>query len=115
VVLFSSLFKSPSISVVICVLVVWIVMPIITGVLDLVGIEPWFLLTYAGDVITYLTAASYPVHFISTPISEGSITITVNSYAPYVWEGALIMVAYFAASLTFAWLIYSRKELRDAS
>ncbi len=115
VVLFSSLFKSPSVSVVICVLVVWIIMPIITGVLDLVGVEPWFLLTYAGGVIINLTAVSYPVHFTSTSITEGNVTITVNSYAPYVWEGAVIMLAYLIASLAFAWLIYSRKELRDAS
>ncbi len=115
VVLFSSLFKSPSISIVICVLVVWLVMPIITGVLDLVGVEPWFLLTYASDAITNLTAVSYPQHFVSTSVTEGGTTITVSAYTPYLWEGALIMVAYLVISLALAWVVYSRKELTEAS
>jgi ABC-type transport system involved in multi-copper enzyme maturation permease subunit len=116
VVLFSSLFKGPSISVVVSVLVVWLVMPLITGVLDLAGVEPSFLLTYAGDVITNLTAVSYPQHVTSiTASGGGGITITITTFEPYVWEGVVIMAAYLVASLALAWLIYSRKELKDAS
>lgn len=115
VVLFSSLFKSPSISVVVCVLVVWVVMPLITGVLDLVGVEPWFLLTYAGDVIPGLIGKVYPEHYVSMPVSAQGVTITVTTFEPYVWEAIVIMMAYLVVSLALAWLIYSRKELRDTS
>ena len=116
VVLFSSLFRSPTVSVVISVLVVWFIMPIISSVLDLVGVEPWFLITYAGDAIDDLAKASYPAHFTSTSVSAGAAgTITVNSYVPYVWEAAVIMVAYLVVSLVLAWLVYSRKELTEAS
>jgi ABC-2 type transport system permease protein len=117
VVLFSSLLRSPTTSVVLSVLVVWFLMPIITEVLDLVGIEPWFLLTYAGEGLGDLTQATYPVHFTSMPINTGTsgISITLNSYTPYIWETAAIMAGYFLVSLVLAWLVYSRKELTEAS
>jgi ABC-type transport system involved in multi-copper enzyme maturation permease subunit len=117
VVLFSSLFRSPTVSVVISVLAVWFVMPIISGVLELVGVEPWFLITYAGSVVDNLAMSSYPQHVVVTPVSSGSgaPTITVTTYNPYVWEAAAIMAAYLVASLVLAWLVYSRKELTETS
>jgi ABC-type transport system involved in multi-copper enzyme maturation permease subunit len=116
VVLFSSLFRSPAVSVVISVLVVWFIMPLVSGVLELLGVEPWFLLTYAGDAIDDLAMSPYPAHFTSTSVSAGAEgTITVSSYAPYVWEAALIIAAYLVVSLALAWLVYSRKELTEAS
>lgn len=117
VVLFSSLFRSPNVSVTISVLVLWFIFPLISGVLELVGVEPWFLVTYAGDVIDDLAAASYPAHVVSLPVSTGASgpSITVTTYTPYVWEGAMIMAAYLVASLVLAWLVYSRKELTEAS
>ena len=117
VVLFSSLFRSPTVSVVISVLVVWFIMPIISGVLELVGVEPWFLITYAGSVVDNLAMSSYPAHIMTTSASGGSggPTITVTVYNPYIWEAAAIMVAYLVVSLVLAWLVYSRKELTEAS
>lgn len=117
VVLFSSLFRSPTVSVVISVLVVWLVMPVIEGVLDLAGVEPWFLLTYAGGVVDDLATNPYPAHVVSLPVSTSAsgISITVTTFTPYVWEAAVIMVAYLVVSLGLAWLVYSRKELTEAS
>jgi len=123
VVLFSSLFKSPTMSVVVSVLVVWLVMPIITGILDLVGVEPWFLLTYAGGVVDSLAEKVYPPHATSIPVSAASAgasataapSITLTTFTPYVWEAAVIMVAYLVVSLALGWFVYSRKELRDVS
>jgi ABC-2 type transport system permease protein len=116
-VLFSSLFKSPTVSVVICVLVVWFVMPIVSGILELVGVEPWFLVTYAGGVVTSLAQQTYPAH--STAINAtgggGGPTITVTVFSPYAWEAAVIMAGYLVVSLALAWLVYSRKELTEAS
>jgi ABC-type transport system involved in multi-copper enzyme maturation permease subunit len=115
VVLFSSLFKSPNTSIVVSVLAVWFIMPLIEGILDLVGIEPWSLLTYAGDVVTNLAEISYPQHFVSIPVTEGNVSITVTTFEPYVWEAVAIMAAYLVASLALAWFVYSRKELKEAS
>jgi ABC-type transport system involved in multi-copper enzyme maturation permease subunit len=115
VVMFSSLFKSPSVSVVISVLVMWFVFPVMTGILDLVGVEPWFLLTYAGDVVTYLAEKVYPQHVTSLTTSSGGVNVTVTTFVPYVWEAVGIMVGYLLVSLALAWLVYSRKELREAS
>jgi ABC-type transport system involved in multi-copper enzyme maturation permease subunit len=117
VVLFSSLFKAPTTSVVISVLVVWFLMPVVSGVLELVGVEPWFLITYAGDVVTNLAQSVYPTHVMPITTSSGGAgpSITVTVFTPYVWEAAVIMAAYFVASLALAWLVYSRKELMESS
>ena len=117
VVLFSSLFRSPTVSVVISVLVVWFIMPIITGVLELVAVEPWFLITYAGSVVDNLAMSSYPAHVVTTTASggAGAPLITVTVYNPYVSEATVIMVVYLVVSLALAWLVYSRKELTETS
>jgi ABC-type transport system involved in multi-copper enzyme maturation permease subunit len=113
VVMFSSLFKTPNTSVVVVTMVVWFVMPIVTGILELVGIEPWFLIYYAGGAIIALTEPTYPQHSTTIPAAGGGQTINVTTFTPYVWEAALIMVGYLVASLVLAWIIYSRKELKD--
>jgi ABC-type transport system involved in multi-copper enzyme maturation permease subunit len=118
VVLFSSLFKTPTTSVVISVVIVWFLMPVISGVLDLAGIEPWFLITYAGGVVEALASQVYPAH-ITTITATGGLgagpTVTVSTYTPYVWEATAIMAAYLVISLALGWLIYSRKELTETS
>ena len=117
IVLFSSLFKSGTVSVVISVLAVWLVMPIISGVLELVGVEPWFLISYAGGVVTALAQQSYPLHSTSINATSGGTgpSITVTIFNPYAWEAGLIMAGYLAISLALAWFVYSRKELKEAS
>jgi ABC-type transport system involved in multi-copper enzyme maturation permease subunit len=113
VVLFSSLFKTPNTSVVVVTMVVWFVMPIITGILEFVGVEPWFLIYYAGGTITALTELTYPPHSVTISAPGGGQTISITTFTPYVWEAALIMVGYLVASLVLAWVVYSRKELKD--
>ena len=117
VVLFSSLFRSPTVSVVISILVVWLAMPIASGILELVNVEPWFLITYAGGVVTALAQQSYPVHSMVISATGGGPgpTISVAVFNPYVWEAAVIMAGYLVISLALAWFVYSRKELTEAS
>jgi ABC-2 type transport system permease protein len=109
VMLFSALFRSPSISIIVSVLVVIIAMPIVTGVLELTSTEPWFLITYAADVVPSLMSTSYPQHV--TPISAGTVNVSV--FIPSPLEAAAILVGYLVVSLVMIQIIYNRKELRE--
>lgn len=107
--LFSSLFKSSSVSIIVTVLIVWIVMPSISGVLQFLSIEPWFLISYAGSSISALSQENYPPHEQTINLPNGHLTI----YTPYVWEATIISIVYLVLSLVIAYLIYSRRELKE--
>jgi len=102
VLLFSSLFKSPVISIVVAVLFFILAIPIVTGVLSFTSIEPWFFITYAGGVVSALGAQSYPPHLVTQNISEGGINISISTYTPTVIESTVIMLAYLIGSLLVA-------------
>jgi ABC-2 type transport system permease protein len=107
--LFSSLFKNPMVAIIVVTIVLWIAMPLVQSELGFANIEPWFFITYAGSVVQDLGYKTYPEH-VST-ISAGPVSVTL--YNPGVLESVAIMSGYMVASLFVAWLVYSRKELRE--
>jgi len=84
-----------------------LVFSIVTGVLDVTNIEPWFILTYGGQVVTDILVVPYGAH--KTVIPAGRISVT--TYTPYVWEGLVIMVGYLVISLVVSIIIYNRREI----
>jgi ABC-type transport system involved in multi-copper enzyme maturation permease subunit len=111
--LFSSIFKSPLVSVIVTTLVLWFVMPAISGVLQFVNIEPWFLLNYSGNAIQNLAAKQYPSHYQQIPVPTGMSNITLHIYNPTVPEAAAIIAAYAIISIIAGIIIYTRRELKE--
>ena len=109
VMLFSSLVKNPAVSVLLSVIVVLIGMGVINGIAEVANVEPWFLLTYAGGAVSGLALQTYPQHIQSLGIPW----FNVNIYTPYVSEAIEIMAAYLLISIALAYLVYSRRELRE--
>ncbi|MEM0156318.1 MAG: ABC transporter permease [Thermoplasmataceae archaeon] len=105
--LFSSMFKNGSSAIVATFLVMFLIFSIVQGVLDVTKIEPWFLLTYGGGVVTTVLS---PLTFTHIHVlNEGRVSVT--TYTPYVWEGIAIMVGYLAISLIISILIYNRRQI----
>ncbi len=105
---FSSLFRNPTVSMIVTVLLLWIALPSITSTLgEFGGIEPWASLSYAGNVVALIFATSYEHHSI---LIIGPLTVHV--FQPYIWEGIAIMVGYLSVFLTAAGILYQRKEVR---
>ncbi len=117
VVLFSSLFKSSTISIVLSIVLVWILMPTISMFLPFVGIEPWFFITYAGGALGALTQRTYPPHVQQTTVPRfgpgARSGLTITTYTPSGPEAVAIIFAYLIVSLALAWLVYSKRELKD--
>jgi ABC-2 type transport system permease protein len=100
--LFSSLFKTSMYGVlVVAVLFLFGFTLIDTLLEDLVGIEPWFIVTYASTVV------GYP--FSGVPEHIGRFMGT-TSYAPTYVEGVVIMIGYFLWTTLLGLFLFGREE-----
>lgn len=109
---FSSLFKSSSISILVTVILLLFGFSLIsTLVSDLVGIEPWFILTYGAGIIGNVLNSPYPAHSVtsSTPIGHGRI-FTTTTFAASIPEGLAIIAVYFVVTAILGLLFFERKE-----
>jgi ABC-2 type transport system permease protein len=100
--LFSSLFKTSMYGVLIVAVMFLFGFTLINALLeDLVGIEPWFVVTYANAVIGY-PFSGIPPH---TMRFAG-----VTSYAPTYIEGIVIMIGYFLWTTIAGLVLFGREE-----
>jgi ABC-2 type transport system permease protein len=106
--LFSSMFKNSLYAVlVVAVLFLFgftIIQDLIAG---LVKIEPWFIITYAQNVISYPFDSVIPPH-LTTVVRPGGGHVT--SYNPTYLEGLVIMVGYFIFTAVGGLLLFEREE-----
>jgi ABC-2 type transport system permease protein len=107
--LFSAFFRSPAVSMVVTILVLFLALDIVDGILTITSLEPWFSILYAGQAVAEVFE-SQP-HLITT-VGMGEAHLTFHTWSPYVWEGVVIMLAYFVAGLTASIAIYRYKELK---
>jgi ABC-2 type transport system permease protein len=109
---FSSLFKSSSISILVTVILLLFGFTLIqTLVSDLVGIEPWFVLTYGSGIIGSILNATYPPSKLvtSTPFGNGH-TITTTTFYASVPQGLAIIGLYFIIMTILGLILFERKE-----
>ena len=104
--LFSSLFRSPAISMIATVLILFLGLDIVQGVLIVTGVEPWFSLLYAGQGISAVLDPNF-AHTMSITADR----LHLVTWSPYGSEAAAIMAAYALIGLVASWLIYERKEV----
>jgi len=107
---FSALFRSPAVSMVATILILFLGFDIVDGVVGtFLGYEPWFSLLYAGSVVG-LPLVAQAHHTVShTPVGGGR-TLTTHIWYPYIWEGTLILLVYFTVFLVLSAVIYQYKE-----
>jgi ABC-2 type transport system permease protein len=109
--LFSSLFKSSSISILVTVILLLFGFTLIqTLVSDLVGIEPWFVLTYGAGIISNVLSATYPPHKSVTSSTFRHRTITTTTFYASVPEGLAIIGFYFIITSILGLVLFERKE-----
>ena len=80
---------------------------IVTRVLTLGDVEPWFAVTFAGEVVVDITLDPYPVD--RTASGEGPLA--VSSFVPDVGLSIAVMAAYAAASLMLTCFFFKRREM----
>jgi ABC-2 type transport system permease protein len=106
--LFSSLFKSSSISILMTVILFLFAFDVIDTVASAVaGIEPWFSITYAGGIIANVLTVPYPLHSVSTTLGKH---FTLTTFNASITEGLAIMAVYFVVSAAVGLWLFERKE-----
>jgi ABC-2 type transport system permease protein len=104
---FSSLFKNSSISILMSVILLLFVFNVIDAVSsDVIGIEPWFSITYGAGIVANVLSPTFPQHIVTTTVGRFSFT----TYAATIPEGLAILTVYFVvAALVGLWL-FEKKE-----
>lgn len=109
---FSSLFKSGSYSILVTAILFLFAFTLIrTIVADLAQIEPWFIVTYGGEIIGDVLASTYPAHVTTTKTTgpRGAV-FSFTTYNPTVSEGLTILVVYFVVTAILGLVLFERKE-----
>jgi ABC-2 type transport system permease protein len=106
--LFSSMFKNSLYAVLVVAVLFLFGFSLIQGlVTDLVKIEPWFIITYADQIIGYPFTNGLPAH-VSTVRTFGGAQVT--TYAPTYAEGFAIMAGYFILTAVGGLALFEREE-----
>jgi ABC-2 type transport system permease protein len=115
---FSSLFKSSSISILMSVILLLFVFSVIDTVsASIVGIEPWYTITYGAGIITSILTIPYPQHMVTQSLGSAlgganrtNARFVLTAYNATVPEGLEILIIYFIVmGLVGLWL-FERKE-----
>ena len=110
--LFSTFFKNGAVALTIVAILYFFVFNIIDGVSQIAGVEPWFSITYAANIITLVFAGDYMGDYPHSTVIHAGRGLTITAYNPYIWEGVAIMLIYFLISAILATLIFKWKELK---
>ncbi|MGC8533426.1 MAG: ABC transporter permease [Candidatus Parvarchaeum sp.] len=108
----SSLFNNPQTSTVAVVILLIVVLPITSSVLQsFLSVEPWFLVNYGGQVV-YNVFSTHFVHFSQLKIPTKSGEFTITQYQPYTSEGIEIMLCYIVIFFIASIFMYKYKEVK---
>ncbi len=106
--MFSALFKSSSISILMPVILFLFAFPVIDTIVTLLaGVEPWFSITYAAGIIANVLVVPYPSGRTTMPAGPNFTIMAFNATIP---QGLAIMVAYFILSAALGLLLFEKKE-----
>jgi ABC-2 type transport system permease protein len=105
--MFSSLFKSSSISILMTVILLLFAFNVIDEIASIVvGIEPWFSITYAAGIISNVLD---PL-FVPGKSTIGSGRFAFTTFKASIPEGLAIMAVYFVLSAAFGLWLFEKKE-----
>lgn len=104
--LFSSMLKTGTAATILTVITFLMILPMVTGLLSVAGVDPWPLVSHAADAVTCSLEDPYPV----TSVGEmGRMTMT--NYVPTQGLAALVMLAYAVIPVPLTWSFMRRREL----
>lgn len=107
--LISSVMKGATGALILTFALFLFILTILTGVLTLGGVEPWFLVNYAGGVVGYITQVPYPSSGTGDPgVGPG---FSMATFIPDVGISIAVMLAYLVVSLVLAYFFFKKREM----
>ncbi len=114
---FSSMFKSSTVAILTTVILLLFAFSLIQAlVTNLAHVEPWFIITYGAQIISNVLMNPYPPHVSTTSVhsAAGSIAsskaISITTYNASIFEGLMILAAYFLVTIIIGPILFERKE-----
>lgn len=104
--LFSSILKTNTASIVAMVLVFMMVFTIISSLLSMSGIDPFFMPSNAAGAISYSLEDPYPV----TSTTQMGPNMTMTTYVPSEIGATLVLLGWTVASLVVAVVAFKRRQ-----
>ena len=101
---FSSILKRTIASTILGFVLLMLILPVISGVLIMLEVEPWFIVTYSGELI-------------SSVLGEGNLftgpggRVTLRTFSPDFASAIAVMAAYTAVGLVASIMIANRKSM----
>lgn len=109
--MFSSMFKSGAMSIIVTLVLLLFGFTIIdTVVTDLAGYEPWFSITYGSGIIANVLTVPYPAHFTSMAIGMGRRELVLTTYNPTIPEGIAILLIYAVLGAIAGYFLFRRED-----
>ncbi|MFP4545907.1 MAG: ABC transporter permease [Methanomassiliicoccales archaeon] len=103
----SAFMKGSTGSLVLTFTLLFLLFPIVEGVLSIAKVRPDFSPTFSADAIQYVMQDPYPPHSTVIPTPQGEFI----QYIPYVDIAVVVMIVYAVASIVLGILLFNRKEM----
>ena len=105
--LFSSLFKSSAMAITVTAILFLFVFSILETILNgLIGVEPWFIVTYGAGIVGNVLVDPYPTNQAVRGIGGRERTI----FAVSIPAGLAILAGYFIVSAILGLIVFERRE-----
>jgi len=106
--LYSSILSSAMSSTLLTFFTLFMILPAISSITMLSGVEPWFILTYCGDIIT----------LVFNPPDKRVEKISVRGFTFYVFYpdinvSCMVMLAYAIVTILSSLRIFKHRELKE--
>jgi ABC-type transport system involved in multi-copper enzyme maturation permease subunit len=109
--MFSAMFKSGALSIIVTLVLLLFGFSIIdTVVTDLAHYEPWFSIVYGSGIITNVFTVPFPAHFTSVVSRMGRFTVQITTYNASIPEGIAIMLLYAVLGTIAGYLLFRRED-----
>jgi ABC-type transport system involved in multi-copper enzyme maturation permease subunit len=108
--LISTLMKGATGALILTFALFLFIFSIVTQVLSIGNVDPWFIPTFAGQTIQYITQVPYPVGGTNT-FGNGQQSITSTTFIPDVGVAVAVMVAYAAVAIVLSYFFFKRREM----
>ncbi len=115
--LFSAIMSSSVYSLILTFFTFFLILPIVDAVGSIAKFKPWFSVTFAAGIATYIFDIPYPTDkaFTTTTApqaaSGASQTLSLTQYYPEVQLSLYIMGAYFIVALILSVLLMRRRQM----
>lgn len=115
--LFSSIMRSSVYSLILTFFTFFLILPIVDGVGAIAKFKPWFSITFASGIATYIFDIPYPTDQVFTtttgPQAGGGAaqTISLAQYYPDVRLSLIVMGVYFIVAFILSVILMRRRQM----